>query len=154
MLIPHDISLRLINLLQIYLRYDRLLPGEGVAHLSPMVQCPALENACAGRGPRTAPDGSQYFYTGFVYTERADDGSSVLWADNVYLGSAGGWTYSHHTSNVKCPVHPTGSADDLEGQHRAHADGRVDWLPASRLKLGGGGRDATLRIDGLGYWWY
>jgi prepilin-type N-terminal cleavage/methylation domain-containing protein len=91
----------------------------------------------------------------------------VLWADDLHwsLVPIPHWSYAHAKQKAK---KPTGSktppcsfaeARSVQGQHRAYADGSVEWVPSNKIKLDlvptidqDGG--ATYRVAALYFWWF
>jgi prepilin-type N-terminal cleavage/methylation domain-containing protein len=96
----------------------------------------------------------------------------TLWADDVSLSSAGGgfWRFAHPRPGAAGGPQALTYAEPrgCQGQHRASADGRVDWVAAEDLGLPAGEQvmsagvtkaaspldaGASYRADS-GYWWF
>ncbi|MEJ7788139.1 MAG: hypothetical protein WKF96_25335, partial [Solirubrobacteraceae bacterium] len=71
---PHLIGVSLLNQLQPYLKYPQVTRTTPVQNLSPIVQCPFVENGETNRGPFTLLDPEEaYFYTGYAYVGRLEE---------------------------------------------------------------------------------
>lgn len=96
--------------------------------------------------------------------ERAD---AVLWHDDLHWSMSGGtagWGYAHADGRQQ----PAGNepltyldVSGLAGQHRAHTDGSVDFIPGDALRptlesgtLSDFDQSATLKIGGVYYSWF
>lgn len=67
--VPHQLELRLLNQLSLYLRYPSIEAGASASQLPVNVQCPFVEEIAVDRGPTlatTAVGGAEY-YTGYMY---------------------------------------------------------------------------------------
>jgi prepilin-type N-terminal cleavage/methylation domain-containing protein len=91
----------------------------------------------------------------------------VLWADDLHwsLIPEPHWSYAHARRNARKPhsymphPHVFAEARSIHGQHRAYADGSVDWVTSSEIKLDlvptvdqDGG--ASYRVASLYFWWF
>lgn len=101
---------------------------------------------------------------------RRNSGAGVLWADDVHwslTGSGACWTYGHKcagATGVRPGPVPLSfdSPAALGGQHRAYADGHVEWIPLRQMNISlldpilhyRDSSGATVRIDPLYYLWF
>ena len=88
---------------------------------------------------------------------------AVLWADDVHWSAVGAWHYAHvEPSLVEPGLLPLtyATANGLAGQHRAHTDGSVEWVPASDLAIDERNglsileQSASLKVGPLFLWWF
>jgi hypothetical protein len=130
----------------------------------PLPALPTLPVLAAGNGRRVSVG------TGVVLqpartARRPADGRAVIWADDVSLSdSAGGYyRFAHARRGAKGGPMPLSYTEPrgCRGQHRAHADGSVDWVSGEDLGMNAAAAASGMTPDatasyrmGQAYWWF
>lgn len=137
----------------------KLVPGDALGRQVAQVVGPPLPTTATVLRP------------GRAAAKAGDPGT--LWADDVSLGTSSNgvyWRFAHPRHGAAGGPETLSYANPRGclGQHRAYAEGRVEWVPAEQLGLGGGEAQAegmttkaASPLDaaasykaGSGYWWF
>jgi prepilin-type N-terminal cleavage/methylation domain-containing protein len=187
---PTDMDPAFLNLLHRYLAFPPLDQWNTTpADLPHVVQCPTVEDADdeARVNPSDFTLARPALYTGFAYCVRPKDGTqvpgvrvlrparvasptagndsaqSVVWADDVQWSVPElAWRFAHGVPRAEQgPSRLTfAQPRGLLGQHRAYADGSVEWVNGTEVDLDLSG-SATAPIDkasidvfGMFFFWF
>ena len=187
---PTDMDPAFLNVLHPYLAFPpldarRVNPGD----LPHVVQCPIVEDAedDARSSPSDFTLSRPALYTGYAYCVRpknaalapgvrllrpdrlasptmARDGPrSVVWADDVQWSVPDmAWRFAHSVPRAREGPRLLTFAEPrgLLGQHRAYADGSVEWVNGSEVDLDLGGSatapddKASIDVFGMFFFWF
>lgn len=186
---PTDMDPSFLNVLGNYLAFPKVDAGRVTpSELPQVVQCPTVEDAgdADRMSPADVTMARPALYTGYAYCVRPKDGSlvigvrllrperlasptmgrdgprSVVWADDVQWSMPDlAWHFAHSVPRAaQGPRLLTYSqARGLLGQHRAYADGSVEWVNGSEIDLDLNDRAAldekpSLSAFGMFYFWF
>lgn len=102
--VPHHIPVTLINSLQPYFKRHEIPEDLPVNQLSPTYQCPFVEGVVDNRGPFLAGTKDAYYYTGYAYLARLDEGAAVVLANTGGLQLPAGLSLNVNLTSMGLPT--------------------------------------------------